>query len=62
MFTQPDIRLDISDQIQRERMAVAERHRIAAAVASHNTRSATPRRPRRLVRAVLALAGARILG
>jgi len=62
MFTQPDIRLDIADQIQRERIAVAERHRIAADVASRTTRSAAPRRSRRLVRAVLALAGTRLLG
>jgi hypothetical protein len=57
MFTQPDMRLDLADQIQRERLAAAERHRLVAAVAPPVQ---TPRhRPRRLARAVLAFAGFR---
>jgi hypothetical protein len=62
MFTQPDIRLDLADQIHRERLAGAERARLAAAAV---TRPQGPRRPpRRLARAraVLAFAGARIFG
>ena len=58
MYTQPDIRLDIADQIHRERMAEAERDRLAARPRS---RPRTARRSsRRLARAVLAFAGARI--
>jgi hypothetical protein len=60
MFTQPDMRLDLADQIQRERLAEAERHRLVASV---NVRSETPPRARRrLARAVLAFAGGRFFG
>jgi hypothetical protein len=60
MFHQPDIRLDLADQLQRERMAEAERHRLAAQVAPPTPRS--PRRSRRVARAVLAFAGGRFFG
>ena len=62
MFTQPDIRLDLADQIHRERLAEAERSRIAAAAVTRPERPL--RAPRRLARAraVLAFAGARIFG
>jgi hypothetical protein len=60
MFTNPDIRVDIAHDIQRERMARAERHRIAASAVSHADEP--PRRPRRLARLVLALAGTRSIG
>jgi hypothetical protein len=60
MFTNPDIRLEIAHDIQRERMARAERHRLAAGAVSHA--GEPPRRPRRLARLVLALAGTRNIG
>jgi hypothetical protein len=57
MFPQPDIRLDLAHQIQRQRLAEAERDRLAARAAP---RSDTVRRkPRRFTRAVLALVGTR---
>jgi hypothetical protein len=57
MFTQPDMRLDLADQTQRERLAAADRHRLAACAVSRGERRERP--PRRLARAVLALAGVR---
>jgi hypothetical protein len=58
MFPQPDIRLDIADQIRRERLAEAERSRLAAQVVVREE-SPPPRRSQRLVRAVVAFAGGR---
>jgi hypothetical protein len=60
MFTQPDIRLDMADQIQRERLADAERRRLAASAVVRP--EIPPRRSRRLARAVLAFAGGRFSG
>ncbi|HEY7258157.1 MAG TPA: hypothetical protein VH459_03770 [Gaiellales bacterium] len=62
MFTQPDMRLDLADQIQRERLAVADRHRIAAAAVTRPHGSWRPSRRFARARTILAIAGARILG
>jgi len=59
MFPQPDIRLDLAEQIQRERLAEAERDRLAARAAPRP--DTLPRRPRRFAR-VLALVGSRSSG
>jgi hypothetical protein len=56
------MRLDLADQIQRERLAVADRHRIAAAAVTRPHGSWRPSRRFARARTILAIAGARILG